>query len=224
MSAPILKFPNYSLPFAIHSDASDVAISAVLLQKYNKMLHPNEFACRKLTATEQRYTVSERELLALVYAYEQFYHHVYGRHIDFYTDHKPLVTMNKLKKPFGRLGRLFHRLSGVDYVVHYIPGHENFLADFLSRSFNPDTLTAEVNIIAFQSSIDWAYEQSKDPDICDIKKCIEYDLPEQEWNIYIRQLLKQYILNITIVLCYCLFSIIYLLSTYNNEIFILLFN
>ncbi len=182
LTAPILRFPNYKLPFIIHCDASNVAISAVLLQQLGELLHPNEFASRKLTPTERRYSVSERELLAIVYAYDQFYHHVYGRRIEFYTDHKPLVTMQELKNPHGRLGRLFHKLSGVDYRLNYIPGPENFLADFLSRSFNLDSEKASVNAIAFKTSIDWAAEQQKDEEILNVSKYLALNLPDERWH------------------------------------------
>ncbi len=50
----------------------------------------------------------QRQKLALIYCYDQFNSHVYGRKIEYYTDHEPLVTMRKLKKPLGRLRRLFH--------------------------------------------------------------------------------------------------------------------
>lgn len=50
--------------------------------------------------------------------------------------------------------------------MHYIPGCDNYLADFLSRSIEPDTKIAEVNAIEFQSSIDWNKEQAKDPAQC----------------------------------------------------------
>ena len=182
IQAPILVFPNYSMPFTVHTDASDKGISSVLLQMVNSRLHPIAFDGRKLTMTEQRYSATERELLAIVYAYDQNFHHVYGRHIDFYTDHKPLVTMNNLSKPHGRLGRLFHRLSGVDYTLHYIPGSDNYLADFLSRSFNPESKKAELNSLTFKSTIDWHHEQSKDLEIQGVARCLFYNLPETEWR------------------------------------------
>ncbi len=182
VQAPILAYPDYSEPFVVHSDASDIGISAVLLQYVDKVLKPISFASRKLSLTERRYTVSERELLAIVYAYEQFYHHLYGRTITFFTDHKPLVTMNKLKKPLGRLGRLFHRLSGVDYSLEYIPGAQNFLADFLSRSFNPDTVGIEVKHTAVQSSVNWLVEQAKDPELVSLIECVRNSSSVPEWR------------------------------------------
>lgn len=147
IQAPILIFPDYNKPFDVQTDASDKGMSCVLLQMKNERLHPVALDGRKFTPTEMRYSATEREMLAIIYAYTQFYHHIYGRHINFYTDYKPLVTMNKLSKPFGRLGRMFHKLSGVDYTMHYIPGSENYLADFLSRQFDPESKTAMLNNI-----------------------------------------------------------------------------
>ena len=183
VQAPILIFPNYNEPFIIHTDASDKGISCVLLQTRNGRLHPCAFDGRKLSETERRYSASERELLAIIYAYDQNYHHVYGRHIDFYTDHMPLVTMRDLKKPHGRLGRLFHKLSGVDYAMHYIPGAQNYLADFLSRCFNPETKVAELNSLVFRSAVNWNEEQAKDKNLVEVARCVVNDLPEPDWRM-----------------------------------------
>ena len=120
--------------------------------------------------------------MAIIYAYEQFYHHVYGRRIEFYTDHKPLVTMQELKNPHGRLGRLFHKLSGVDYRLNYISGPENYLADFLSRSFNLEPVEVSVNAIVFKASIDWAAEQHQDDDLLAVSQCVALQLPENRWR------------------------------------------
>ncbi len=180
VSAPILAFPDFTKPFIIHTDASDIGISAVLLQMF-ELLRPLAFSGRRLTGTEQRYSASERELLGIVEGYDTNHHIVYGRHIEFYTDHKPLVTMQELKRPSGRLGRLFHRLAGVDYNLNYIPGSQNFLADFLSRSFDPDTKQAELNYLALQSTVDWSAEQMKDVEVRKIATCVAENLDEFEW-------------------------------------------
>ena len=182
VQAPILAFPDYTLPFLVHSDASNIGIAAVLLQRFAKILRPIAFAGRRLTKTERRYTVSERELLAVVYAYDQFYHYVYGRTIKFCTDHKPSVTMNQLKKPFGRLGRLFFRLTGVDYSMEYIPGAENYLADFLSRNVDMEPTIIEANLTAMHSYVDWLNEQAKDEEIIKVVECINSQAGEDSWN------------------------------------------
>ena len=96
VTAPILAFPYFSLPFFIQTDASNNAIGSVLLQKQSNLCKPVAFASRKLSETEKRYSTTEKKLLAIINAYDQFYSHVYGRKIVFYSDHEPLATMTNL--------------------------------------------------------------------------------------------------------------------------------
>jgi hypothetical protein len=182
VTAPILVFPNFKIPFHIQTDASQKAIGGVLLQQVKGLFKPVAFASRKLSDTERRYSATERELLALIYCYDQFNSHVYGRKIEFYTDHEPLVTMSKLKKPLGRLGRLFHRLQDVDYDIHYLPGSSNFLPDFLSRSFHEDSVkSAENNFMELKSSINWPKIQENDLEIKSIRQLIVNNTEVSEW-------------------------------------------
>ncbi len=60
VTAPILAFPNYNLPFVIQTDASQNAIGGVLLQKTENLFKPIAFASRKLSDTERRYSATER--------------------------------------------------------------------------------------------------------------------------------------------------------------------
>jgi hypothetical protein len=149
-SAPILEFPDFDKQFIIQCDASKTAIGGVCLQAHlvggKIILKPVMFFGRKLTATEQRYSTTEREMLAIVYGYQSCYHLVYGRKIIFGADHKPLVTLSKLKRPFDRLGRLLNHLMGVDYTLEFIPGHLNYLADFMSRAIIQEPSTACTNM------------------------------------------------------------------------------
>ena len=173
-SAPILSYPNFSIDFEIHADASDRAIGSVLIQNFNGVNKPISFASRKLSKTERRYTVTEKELLSLVFATSQFTSYIYGRKIIAYTDHKPLVTKQNLKMPHGRLGRLFLKLhSDADITLAYKPGKENFLPDFLSRSFDEESETnAELNYIDIFPPLDWLAEQAKDPEIVAVSHLI----------------------------------------------------
>ena len=183
ITAPVLAFPDYEKQFIIQSDASGYAIGSVLLQEQANnspvKYRPIAFAGRKLTDTERRYSATERELLAITYAYEEFISHVYDREIKIYTDHEPLVTMNRLKKPGGRLGRLFHRLQDVQYQLEYLPGASNHLPDFLSRSYA--TAKADCHTIEIASSIDWILEQRKDAELFKIIELIEQNAPDHLW-------------------------------------------
>ena len=188
VTAPILVFPNFKIPFHIQTDASQKAIGGVLLQKTDNLFKPVAFASRKLSDTERRYSATERELLALIYCYDQFNSHVYGRRIEFYTDHEPLVTMSKLKKPLGRLGRLFHRFQDVDYEIHYLPGSSNFLPDFLSRSFHEDSdQSASCNLTELKSSIDWASTQDNDLEIKSVRHLILNNAEAVEWLTFMQR-------------------------------------
>lgn len=182
--APILAYPDFDKQFIVHSDASDFAIGSVLLQWHGDLFKPVAFASRRLTETEIGYTVSERELLGITYAYDQFYNYLYGRHVIFYTDHKALVTMRNLRfvnVERKRLDRLFHRLIDVDYELRYIPGSENYLADFLSRAFMVEKLVADTNNIHVQSSTDWLAEQSKDKELVKVINLLKNDVTDNDW-------------------------------------------
>ena len=68
ITAPVLHLADVSKPFRIHTDASDIALGAVLLQEYDDNWHPVAYASRKLTPAEKNYTIMERETLAVVFA------------------------------------------------------------------------------------------------------------------------------------------------------------
>ncbi|CAB3232120.1 unnamed protein product [Arctia plantaginis] len=65
VSAPILKMPDYSLPFRILSDASSFSVAAVLTQTHEGVEHPIAYCSRSLNKNEVNYSTTERELLAI---------------------------------------------------------------------------------------------------------------------------------------------------------------
>lgn len=175
ITSPILAYPDWSKPFIVQTDASGSAMAGVLLQEQNGIYKPVAFCGRKYSEIESRYSTSERELLAITYAYEQFEHYLYGRTVDFYTDHEPLVTACKLKKPFGRLARLFQKLPNDHYKIKYIPGNQNHLPDFLSRVYDYETKSIKANMVHMESALNWQEEQNKDPVLRNVIKLLEDD-------------------------------------------------
>jgi hypothetical protein len=158
VTAPVLAYPDFTLPFIICSDASNVAVGAVLGQLVDNKYKPVMYASRHLTGAESRYSTTERELLAIVWSAKRFNAYIYGRHVKFITDHEPLVTLKTLKEPNGRIGRLFNKIQDIDYTLTYQPGSRNFTADLLSRP-EVEAKTLELHI---QSCINWKLEQSLD--------------------------------------------------------------
>ncbi|GJX05012.1 reverse transcriptase domain-containing protein [Tanacetum coccineum] len=70
--APILIALNWDQPFEIMCDASDYAIGAVLGQRIEKHFRPIHYASKTMTEAESNYTTTEKEMLAVVYAFEKF--------------------------------------------------------------------------------------------------------------------------------------------------------
>ncbi|GKA18447.1 reverse transcriptase domain-containing protein [Tanacetum coccineum] len=70
--APILVAPNWDLPFEIMCDASDFVVGAVLGQRKTKHFQPIHYASKTMTEAQAHYTTTEKELLAVVYAFEKF--------------------------------------------------------------------------------------------------------------------------------------------------------
>ncbi len=67
-SAPILQSPDFSREFVVNTDASEVAVGAVLQQDFGRGLQPIAYESQKLSDAERRYLTYARELLAIVHA------------------------------------------------------------------------------------------------------------------------------------------------------------
>nr|GEZ11557.1 reverse transcriptase domain-containing protein [Tanacetum cinerariifolium] len=70
--APILIAPNWDQPFNLMCDASNFAVGAVLGQRVEKHFRPIHYASKTMTQAETNYTTTEKEMLAVVYAFEKF--------------------------------------------------------------------------------------------------------------------------------------------------------
>ena len=75
ITAPVLKFPNFSKQFILTTDASNQGLGAVLIQDG----HPCLFISRTLNKAEEKYTTSEKELLAIVWAMKRLRQYLLGK-------------------------------------------------------------------------------------------------------------------------------------------------
>ena len=68
-------------------DASRVGLGALLVQN-DKVIC---YASRVLSDVETRYSQTEKEMLAVVWAVEHFHLYLYGAQFTILTDHQPLL-------------------------------------------------------------------------------------------------------------------------------------
>ena len=102
---PILHLPDLTLPFILRTDASDVGIGAILLQERDGKKCPIAYASRKLLPREQRYSVMQRECLAIIWGTQKFEAYLFDKHFQLETDHQPLKCIAKSKLANARILR-----------------------------------------------------------------------------------------------------------------------
>nr|GEV66833.1 DNA-directed DNA polymerase [Tanacetum cinerariifolium] len=129
--APILSAPDWDLPFELMCDASDFAIERV------KYFGPIHYASKTMTEAELSYTTMEKEILAVVYAFEKFRSYLIMNKIIVYTDHSTLKYLFAKKDSKARLLRWVLLLQEFTFKVIDTKGDENLAADHLSRLKNP---------------------------------------------------------------------------------------
>lgn len=120
----------------VEVDASPYGLGAILRQKCKDGLERViMFASKTLTDIEKRYSQTEKEALAIVWACERFQYYLLGREFTLLTDHKPLIFMfGPRAKPCARIDRWILRLQSFQYKIQYKPGHLNWADTLSSKS------------------------------------------------------------------------------------------
>jgi hypothetical protein len=140
-TAPILKFPDFSRPFFIASDASNLGCGGVLYQpdgQSDEMTATNIVAiCAKKWGTSQkRYSAYKKELFGLVYCLRKFHQYIWGRtDTVVFTDHKPLTYMFTQPELPVVLEQWIDLILDYSFDVRHRPGILNVVPDQLSRMF-----------------------------------------------------------------------------------------
>lgn len=133
---PLLAFydDRSALTLRINTDASNVGIGGVLHQVTpDGRLQPVQYLSRALSKREKRYSVIEKECLAMVWCISKLRPYVYGRDFTLITDHHPLCWLNKQSSKNGRLDRWSLQLQEYSFTIKHISGSSNCVADCLSR-------------------------------------------------------------------------------------------
>ena len=107
VSAPIVVAPDWDLPFELMCDASDYAIRAVLGQKKERTFQVIHYASRTLNDAQLNFATMEKELLAIIFAFDKFRPYLIGNTVIVHTDHsaiKYLMTIKGSKAEINTMG------------------------------------------------------------------------------------------------------------------------
>nr|GFA27410.1 reverse transcriptase domain-containing protein [Tanacetum cinerariifolium] len=118
-------------------DASDFTIGAVLGQRKTKHFHPIHYASKTMAEAQIHYTMIEKEMLAVVYAFEKFRPYLILSKSIVYTDHSALKYLLSKQDAKLRLIQWVLLLQEFDIIIRDKKGTKNFAADHLSRLENP---------------------------------------------------------------------------------------
>ena len=136
-SAPVLHFPRFHKPFIIHVDASDCGVGAFLAQKEDNVeLAKIAYFSKRFTSSQQHYSATQKECLAVVLAVTHWRPYVWGCHFVCVTDHSALRYLYSMQDTSNMLPRWAIALQSYDLTVEHKPGKLDIIPDTLSRLFS----------------------------------------------------------------------------------------
>ena len=143
VSTPILAYPNYQLPFTLHTDSSTDGLGAVLYQKQDGKMRVIAYASRSVSKAEANYPAHKLEFLALKWAVcEKFHEYLYGsKPFEVFTDNNPLTYVLTSAKLDSCGQRWVAKLANYNFSIKYRCGVSNTEADALSRIKWPEALS-----------------------------------------------------------------------------------
>lgn len=206
-STPVLSVPDFSQEFSVQCDASNRGTGAVLFQKSEGVERPIAYTSSKLTDRERNYSASERELLSVLHAVEQFRPYIEGSHFKVISDHSALQWLHKNKDPHGRLARWAMRLQQFDYEIVFRKGKQNVVPDALSRALNVEDISVleiraenkddwykvqEEKVLSGSHSEDWQLSQNQ---LWKYLKLKQFPEERYNWKLVVPESLRSKVLN-----------------------------
>ena len=138
INPPLMAYPDFTKPFILHTDASELGLGAVFYERQGSQLKAIAYASRALTTAEKNYKLhaGKLEFLALTWAtYDHFKDYLlYSPKFIVYTDNNPLTYVFTSAKLNATGLRWIGELSDFDFEIKYRTGKANVDADTMSRS------------------------------------------------------------------------------------------
>ena len=129
--------PDWNKEFEIMCDASDFSMGAVLGQKAEKVFKAIYYASKTFNEARENYSTTEKEMLAIVFACENFRPYILGSHVIIHTDHAIIKYLMAKKEAKPRLIRWVLLLHEFDLEIKGKKGCDNVIVDNLSRVEKP---------------------------------------------------------------------------------------
>ena len=133
VSPPIMRSPNWNLPFEIMCDASDYAIGAVLGQREDKKAFVIYYAIKTLDSAQANYTTTKKEFFVVIFALEKFKSYIVGSPITIFTYHAALKYLLSKQDTKPQLTRWIQLCQEFNLTNKDKKGVENVVADHFSR-------------------------------------------------------------------------------------------
>jgi hypothetical protein len=133
ISAPVLALPDFSKPFLVETDASDIGVGAVLMKG-----HPIAFVSKALGPRLRGLSTCEKEYIAVLLAIEQWRSYLQYGEFAIAIDQKSFSHLSEQRLHTVWQQKVFTKLLGMDYKIVYKKDVENKVVDALSRKPEPE--------------------------------------------------------------------------------------
>lgn len=165
---PILQPPDFTKRFYVYTDASKIALGAILVQKQNEHEITICYASRSTNDAEKNYTTYELEGIAVLFALKIWRCYLLGQEFTIYTDNAALTYLQKNKDLNSRLTRWSLKFAEFNFIIEHKKGKNNNAADALSR------INVESRIQIYKPLV---YNIRSNIDLLDDK--IDFETPKQ---------------------------------------------
>jgi hypothetical protein len=136
--APVLALPDFSKPFVLETDASDIGFGAVLMQQGHPVAYLSKAVCPKNRAL----STYEKECMAIILAVKKWRPYLQHQPFVIKTDHRSLLHLTEQRVSTKLQEKALFKLMDLKFQIVYRAGASNMAADALSRCYPQESVMA----------------------------------------------------------------------------------